>query len=77
MNEKEFRELLIRDELNVSGIANKMYPNNKSAKAYLGSKLANRKTGHSTQKLTETDLTKAWGVLKDLADDINNKAPAK
>jgi len=75
MKEKELIELLERSELNKSGIADKMYPNNKYARTTLSSKIAGRKLGNGIARLTEDDLIKAWDVLKELADAIYSKAP--
>lgn len=73
---KEFIELLERPELNKSAIADKMYPNMKYARTALNNKLKERKAGNDTTRtLTDDDLKKGWAVLKDLADDINKKAP--
>ena len=75
MKEQDFKDLLAREELNNSAIADKMYPDTKYARTTLSAKLAGRKAGNGHARLTEDDLKKAWKVLKDLADDINSKAP--
>ena len=76
MKEKDLKDLLLRPELNKSAIADKMYPNNKYARTTLNNKLKETQYGaDSTRKLNDDDLSKAWGVLKDLADDIHSKAP--
>ena len=75
MKEDELKDILGRPELNKSAIADKMYPNNKHARTTLSAKIAGRKIGNGIARLTEDDLSKAWEVLKDLADDIYSKAP--
>ncbi|MFC4213491.1 hypothetical protein ACFOWA_20020 [Pedobacter lithocola] len=75
MKEQDLKDLLGREELNNSGIADKMYPDNKFARTYLSAKLAGRKSGNGFARLTDDDLSKAWEVLKDLADDIYSKGP--
>lgn len=75
MKEQDFKDMLAREELNNSGIADKMYPDNKYARTTLSAKLAGRKSGNGLARLTEDDLRKGWEVLKDLADDIYSKAP--
>jgi len=75
MKEHELKELLERPELNKSGIADKMYPNNKHARTTLSAKIAGRKLGNGVARLTDDDLKKGWEVLKELADAIYSKAP--
>lgn len=77
MKENDLKELLSREELNNSGIADKMYPGNKYARTTLSAKLAGRKSGNGLARLTDEDLSKAWEVLKDLADDIYSREPEK
>ncbi|GGG93499.1 hypothetical protein [Pedobacter zeae] len=77
MNEQDFKDLLGREEINNSGIADKMFPDNKYARTTLSAKLAGRKSGNGLARLTEDDLKKGWKVLKDLADDIYSRAPEK
>lgn len=75
MKENDLRELLERPELNKSAIADKMYPKNQYARTTLSAKIAGRKIGNGVARLTDDDLSKAWEVLKDLADAIYSKAP--
>ncbi|WP_026902958.1 hypothetical protein [Pedobacter glucosidilyticus] len=75
MKEEDFKEILERPEINATGIANKMYEGKSNPRSRLYNKVNRVKSGHSTQQLTDEDLKKAWGVLKDLADAINDKAP--
>lgn len=75
MKEQDFKDLLEREELNKSAIADKMYPETKYARTTLSAKLAGRKSGNGLARLTDDDLKKGWEVLKDLADDILGKAP--
>lgn len=78
MKEQELKDLLARPEINKSGIADKMYPNNKYARTTLNNKLNEKQYGKdSARKFNEDDLTRAWEVLKDLADDIYSKGPEK
>ncbi|RZL55158.1 MAG: hypothetical protein EOO93_19470 [Pedobacter sp.] len=57
--------------------AGKMYPGKAGSKTRLYAKVKNLKQGNGYSRLTEDDLSKAWEVLKDLADDIYSKAPEK
>ena len=75
MNEKDFKDLLARPEINATGIASKLFEGKSNARSRLYNKVNNVTSGHSTQRLTEEDLMKAWEVLKDLADAIYSKAP--
>lgn len=78
MKEQDLKDLLARPELNKSGIADKMYPKNKFARTTLNNKLKESKHGSdSVRRLNEDDLSKAWEVLKDLADDIYSREPEK
>lgn len=52
-----------------------MFEGKASARARLHNELNNLKSGNGLAILTDNDLTKAWEVLKDLADDIYGKAP--
>ena len=75
MKEQDLKDLLARPELNATGIANKMYEGKSNPRGRLHSKVNNLKSGNGYARLTEDDLSKAWEVLKDLADDIYSKAP--
>lgn len=75
MKEKDFKELLARPEINATGIASKMFEGKSNARSRLYNKVNNIASGHSTQRLTDDDLSKAWEVLKELADEIYSKAP--
>jgi len=76
MKEQDLKDLLARPELNKSAIADKMYPNNKYARTTLNNKLNEKQYGSdSARKLNDDDLSKAWEVLKDLADDIYSREP--
>ena len=61
-----------------SNLALKMYPDTpKSAKSKFSNKLNEAKAGNGKQRLTDEDLKKAWSALKDLANEINKKAPTE
>jgi len=75
MKEDDFKEILSRPEINATGIANKMFEGKSNPRTRLHSKVNNVKAGNGLARLTEGDLSKAWEVLKDLADDIYSKGP--
>lgn len=77
MKEQDLKDLLARPELNATGIANKMFEGKSNPRGRLYNKVNNVKSGHSAQRLTDEDLSKAWEVLKDLADDIYSREPEK
>jgi hypothetical protein len=61
-----------------SNLALKMFPNTpKSAKSKLSNKLNEAKAGNGKQRLTDDDIKIGWKVLKDLAEDIMQKASTK
>jgi hypothetical protein len=66
MNVKEF--LLTRKEINLSGIAELMWPTNKSAASYLSRKL----NGLDNRTFTQKDAELALRVLKDLGVSIDD-----
>ena len=57
--------------INLSQIAFKMYPNNKSANTYLINKL----NGNDNRKFTKKDSELALSVLKDICADIRKFKP--
>ena len=66
---------MARPEINATGIATKMFEGKANPRARLHNKINNAKSGNGYARLTDDDLTKAWEVLKDLADDIYSKGP--
>ena len=71
MNENEFKRVIELPELNKSGIAGKMFPNNKNARTALNNKINGKQYGNDTVRhLTDEDLKKGEDVLRNLANDI-------
>lgn len=56
--------------INLSKLADKMWPENKSSRSKLTNKLNENTVGNGKQRITENDLINAKKVLKKLADDI-------
>jgi len=75
MKEQDLKDLLARPEINSTGIAAKMFEGKSNPRGRLHNKINNIKSGNGFARLTDDDLTKAWEVLKDLADAIYSKAP--
>ncbi|WP_231492194.1 hypothetical protein [Pedobacter sp. Leaf170] len=75
MKEDDFKQIMARPEINATGIANKMYEGIANPRVRLHNKINNAKSGNGHARLTDDDLSKAWEVLKDLADDIYSREP--
>lgn len=68
MNLKDFLEK--NSVINMSQLANEMWPENKNARVKLYNKLQEKKSGSGIQRITEDDIKEAKRVLNKLADDI-------
>lgn len=68
MNLKYFLEK--NSIINMSQLANEMWPENKNARVKLYNKLQEKKSGSGIQRITEDDIKEAKRVLNKLADDI-------
>lgn len=71
MKKEDLKDLLNKDEINISAIAEKMYPNN--TKQAARSRLSNKLNENAGQRFTHEDLIKGNEVFKNLADDIYSR----
>lgn len=68
MNLKDFLEK--NKIINMSQLANEMWPDNKNARIKLFNKIHEKKAGSGIQRITDEDLKEAKKVLDKLANDI-------